>query len=518
MQTVSPAFNALADGDVRPLKWGLFISFTKAYDDDITFFTLNQSLLNGPDILAPTEDNPLQAWDFYEYEDYTDRVIFLSWERELEFPYSIVSAIADFQVNNFDKYFTPNSGSPIEGYNLPKRPVRLLSGFANTSLPQFVGLTQGMPEVDEANRLATFTAFDFLTQIYDMPIRNTIAMAYVTTDVVLANIFTQFGLSPTQYDLATGRNEIPFLFFERDQITAGEVIRKLMEAEMGMLWLNEEGIIKFRPRLEQPDSAVYLFSDLNINSISTSGDDEIINKVTITTDVRDVQEFQVVYSKDATSTLFNVIPAGGTYTFPAELKDPCLSIETPIFGEVSGVSWFTADDSVGNPVTSNVSVLGVELKTNTFDITIKNDNAFAININQMELWGQPAKQISAEPVIYENYESDSVAKYEVKELAITNNFIQSIDQARSLALTILDEYSEYADIIEVDVKGNPALQLSDIVEIDYQHYSGDYRVIAIKNKLQDQKFTQILRLKRYTPRHWFTLDQSQLNGTDVLAP
>lgn len=518
MQTVSPAFNALADGDVRPLKWGLLISFSKAYDDDITFFTLNQSQLNGVDILAPTEDNPLQAWDFYEYLDYTDRVIYMAWERELEFPYSIVSAIADFQVNNYDKYFTPNSGSPISGYNLPKRPVRLLSGFANTNLPQFVGLTQGMPEVDESSKVATFTAFDFLTQIYDMPIRNTIAMADVTTDVVLANIFTQFGLLPAQYDLAVGRNSIPFLFFEREQITAGEVIRTLMEAEMGMLWLNEEGIIKFRPRLEQPDVPVYLFNDENINSLSTSGDDEIINKVTITTDVRVLQEFQVVYSKDATSTLFNVIPAGGEYTFPAELKDPCLTVETPTFGEVSGVSWFTADDSVGNPVTTNVSVLGVELKTNTFDITIRNDNAFPININQLELWGQPGKKISDEPVIYENLESDSVEKYEVKELPISNNFIQNISQARSLALTILDEYSEYADIIELEVKGNPALQLSDIVEVDRDSYSGQYRVTAIRNKIQDQKFTQIIRLKRYTPRHWFTLNQSQLNGTDVLAP
>ena len=518
MQIVPTGFNALADGDIRPLSWGLFMSFSKAFDDDVTFFTLNQSVLDGVDILAPSEDNPLQAWDFYEYLDYSDRVIYMAWERELEFPYSTVSAIADFQVNNYDKYFTPNSGSPIAGDNLPKRPVRLLSGFASTTLPQFVGLTQGMPEVDEVNKIATFTALDFLTQIYDLPIRNTIAMADVTTDVVLANIFEQFGLSSSQYDLQPGRNKIPFLFFEREQMTAGEVIRALMQAEMGMLWLSETGIIMFRPRLEQPMSASYVFNDENIVELSTSGDDEIINKVTITTDVREVQEYQVIYSKDATSTQLNVIPAMSSYVFSAELQDPCLNVEEPDFGELSGVSWFTAEDSLGNPVTINVTVLSVELKTNTYEITIANTNGFSINIDQMEIWGQPAKQISVEPVIYENMETDSVAKYEVKELQITNNFIQSISQSRSLALTILDEYSEYADIIELEVKGNPALQLSDIVEVDYQHYSGEYRIIAIKNKLQDQKFTQILRMKRYNPRHWFTLDQSQLNGTDVLAP
>lgn len=518
MQIVPNGFNALADGDVRPLSWGLLISFDKQFDDDITFFTLNQSVLNGTDILAPTEDNPLQAWDLYEYLDYTDRVIFMSWERELEFPYSIVSAIADFQVNNYDKYFTPGSGSPISADNLPKRPVRLLSGFANTLLPQFVGLTQGMPEVDEDNRLATFTALDFLTQIFGMKIRNTIAMANVSTDVVLANIFTQFGLATDQYDLAPARNVIPFLFFERDQMTAGDVIRKLMEAEMGMLWLDEQGIIRFRPRLEQPSTPSYLFDSENIISLATSGDDEIINSVTITTDVRVLQEFQVVYSKDVGSTQLNVVPAGGTYVFSAELKDPCLSIEVPVYGEVTDVSWFTADDALGNPVSSGVSVISTELKTNTYEVTIQNTNPFSVNINQMELWGQPGKQVSVEPIIYENIETESVEKYEVQDLPIDNNFIQSVDQARSLALTILDEYSQYADIIEIEVKGNPAIQLSDIIEVDHENYTGQYRVIGIKNKLQDQKYTQILRAKKYTPRHWFTLNQSILNGSDVLAP
>lgn len=518
MQIVPIGFNALADGDVRPLSWGAMISFTKAYDPTTTFFTLNQSTLNGSDLLGTTEDNPLQAWDFYDYEDYSDRIVYMSWESELDFPYSVVSAIADFQLNNYDKYFTPNGVSPIASHVLPKRPVRLLAGFANTTLPQFVGLTQGMPEVDEDNRVATFTALDFLTQIYDLPMRQTIAMQNVTTDIVLANIFTQFGLAPSQYSLATGRNEIPFLFFERDQQTAGDVIRSLMQAEMGMLWLDETGIIRFSPRLEQPNTPVYLFDDENIVSLSTYGADEIINKVTITTSVREVQDWQVVYSKDSANSSLNVIPASSTYVFSADLQDPNLTIESPVFGEGAGVSWFTAETATGVPVTANINVTATELKTNTYEITFANTNSFSVNINQLELWGQPAKKINVEPIIYENQDTDSSDKYEVQNLSIDNNFIQSISQARSLALTILDQYSEYADIITMEVKSNPALQLSDIVEVAYLHYSGQYRVIGIKNKLQDQKFTQILKARKYSPRSWFSLNISQLNSGDQLAP
>ena len=109
MQTVSTRFNSLANGDVRPFTWGTQISFTKAYDDNVTFFTYDVSAYNGPDVYAPVNDNPLQAWDKYAYSAFGERVIDMSVTREFTFPYSIVSAIADFTLNNYDKYFTPHS-------------------------------------------------------------------------------------------------------------------------------------------------------------------------------------------------------------------------------------------------------------------------------------------------------------------------------------------------------------------------------------------------------------------------
>lgn len=518
MQDVPSGFNDLANGDIRPQAWGASISFEKVYDDDITFFTLNQSVLDGTDILCTTEDNPLQAWDFYEYLDYSERLIYVSVQRSIDFPYSVVSAIADFQLNNYDAYFTPNGTSPIADYVLPKRPVRLFLGLANTLLPQFVGLTEGMPEISKTGGTATFTAMDFLTWIYDLDIRNTIALQNVRTDEVLANIFEQFGLSPDQYDLARGRNTIPFLFFEKGQNKAGDVIRPLMQAEMGRLWLDEQGIIRFRPRLEQPTDPVYLFDADNIITCDNTGDDEIINRVIINTQVREVQEYQSVHSKSKTDTQLNVVPAGGTYVFEAQLQDPVLSVEIPDFGENADVSWFTAALPDGTEITTGVTVTATELKTNSFDITFSNSNGFDINIDQLFLWGQPAKLITVTPIVYENKETDSILKYEEQTYEITNNFIQDIDDARSLALTMLDEYSEYADIIELEVKGNVALQLADIIEVDYEEYTGQYRVIDMNDKLQDSKLTQILRCRKFTPRFWFQLDFSQLNGTHVLAP
>lgn len=518
MQTVSPAFNQRANGDIRPLAWGARISFDKQFDDDVTFFTLNQSVLNGVDILAPSDDNPVQAWDYYDYKDFTERITYMVVQRNLEFPYSVVSAIADFQLNNYDKYLTPNSGSPISSYILPKRPVRLLQGLSNTVLPQFVGLTEGMPEIDREAGTATFTAMDFLTWIYDMPIRNTIALQYVRTDEVLANIFEQFGLTPAQYDLAKGRNTIPFLFFEKEQQTAGDIIRPLMQAEMGMLWLDEQGIIRFRPRLEQPDDYIYTFDHDSVISLDTEGEDTIINHVVINASPRELQEPQKVYSITAAGGDENTINDLSSKPIKLELEDPSINIIQPTLGEGSGLSWFKAYDSLGNEVTTNVSISGVAAQTNSYTIFVQNTNNYPVVISDIVLWGEPAKIIGGKPLIWDAYDDVSTAKYEEKLLKIDNNFIQSLAQANSLGLTMLDEYSEYASILNLEVKGNMALQLSDIIYLDYEEYTGEYRIIGISNKMQDNKFTQLLKIRRYSPREWFTLDQSTLNGSDVLAP
>ena len=519
MQQISPAFNQIANADIRPLSWRCDISFDKAVNPDITWFTLDQSQLNSGDVLGITGDEPLLPWNYFQYSNFTERVNYISIERSLEFPYSVVSAIADFQLNNYDKYFTPNSTSPISSYILPKRPVRLLQGFANTVLPQFVGLTQGMPEISRTDGTATFTALDFLTWIYDMPIRNTIAMQNVRTDEVLANIFDQFGLAPSQYDLAQGRNVIPFLFFEREQQTAGDIIRPLMEAEMGKLWLDEQGIIKFRPRLEQPIDPVYFFDADSIITLDTSEDDEIINHVIINTNVRKLQEPQNIYSiVGATGDSFT-IPASSSKPVFIDLFDPSINIVEPVYGENAAQSWFTATLMDGTtPVTSGVSLTGVAEQTNSYTLFVQNSNSFPVVISSIFLWGEPAKIVGGKTTTYDSYDEDSVAKYEEKILEINNNFIQEISQAESLSLTILDEYAELNAILTVEVKGNMALQLSDIVNLDYEEFSGDYRIISITNKIQDAKFTQILKLKKYTPRQWFTLNQSLLNGSDVLAP
>lgn len=518
MQTVDTLFNQYAAGSVRPLSWALRISFDKAFDDSVNFFTLDSSLLDGGDLLAPSDDNPLQEWDFYIYNSFTDRLISVEWSREIEFPFSVSSAIADFKLDNHDDYFTPNGGSPIEDYIIPKRPLRILSGFNGYNIPQFVGLTESMPTITDKDKTADFHALDFLSELFTLPLNETVAMANVRTDEVLVELFSQFGLSPSQYNLAKGRNKIPFLFFERGT-NAGEVIRALMQAEMGNLWLDEQGIIRFAQRLLPVDTPVMVFDDSNVIDISTVESEDIINKVIIHSEVRDVQEFQPVWTRTdsggSTSNLL-VIPANGTLVVEADLQDPCISAVDPTQGLASNVSWFVTRKSDGTLVSTDVDVIDSELRTNTFVMTFENNNAFPVEISEAEVWGEPAKII--DEIEYTAYESDSVDKYEEKVLTIDNNYLGNRSNCESLAYTILDGYSEYASVIEMTVKGHPALQLGDIITVDARSYNNDYQITKITSRLAEDNYEQVIRARLYAPREWFTLDQSLLDGTDVLAP
>ena len=47
----------------------------------LPFFTYDVSAYNGPDVYAPVNDNPLQAWDKYAYGAFGERVIDMSVTR-----------------------------------------------------------------------------------------------------------------------------------------------------------------------------------------------------------------------------------------------------------------------------------------------------------------------------------------------------------------------------------------------------------------------------------------------------
>lgn len=517
MQTTTNEFNQIVTSAVRPLSWDVAISFDKSYNDTINFFELDTSTLDSGDLLVPTDAEAaiIQRWDYYAYTSYKSRIQSVEWSREMDFPSSVSAAMADFVLENFNDYFTPNSTSPIAPYVLPKRPVRISSGFAGENLPQFIGITEKMPVVDRATKLVSFHAIDFLSQLYSLPLNEQLAMQDVRTDEVLAAMFDQFGLQPDQYDLAEGYNTISYLYFEKGK-NAGNAIADLMTAEMGNLWLDETGVIRFEPRVITELEEQYRFDTSNTNSIKIIDKDDIINKVAITSEIREVKEYQKIYQQTEGTTEAVTIKANDTLVLQASLDDPVTTIDTPTLGTQVEESFFTFKKVSDNTdVTTNVTMTGSVLRANNYVMFFSNTNAFDVAVDTMELWGTPAKVVDT--ITYTKTDPISIEKYGEQVLEINNNFIQTIDACEGLAFSVLDTFSEYAGQIELDVKGNPAIQLGDIVFVDIQGYSGHYKIKKITNRIQEGRYTQTITARRQILRDYFELDEDVLDGDTVLS-
>lgn len=520
MINVPSAFHDLAAGQVINPIVGLYVSFDKTYSSDVQFFTLDQSVLDGPDLLESTEPiNPIQFWDKYNYVDYSDRIVSASVSRSFEFPYNTQSAMLDVTLENTDGYFTPGSGSAIDIYNLPARPIRLYAGFYGLSMVQnFIGMTEDMPDVDNESRTVEYHALDFLTSISNQTLNQIVDMRDARTDEVLAAIVEQFGVSEDQYDFDEGEVTIPFVFFDVGQ-DAGEAIRQLVQAEGGRFWLNESGILRFQARDIHNQEVVLQLPKYSVINVTPSGTDDMINRIKIYADVREVQEYQTVYEKKATTTSTStnlwVVPSNSTYAISAGLSDPCYDIVAPTLGKNSDVSWFTAIKSDTTEVTSGITATG-SLTTNSYDLVFTNTNNFPVEIDAMVLWGEPAKVTDA--VEYDVYDDESVAKYGEHVLEISDNpFFQSIDQAEEYAAYVLKDYAYYNATLEIECKGDFSLQLGDVIALEDDEFGGAYVVDSIEYTIESGNLETTLRVHKHVEVNPFTLDESVLNGNDVLV-
>lgn len=505
MQITSSQYDDLATGYVRPLSWDVRVSFTKIFDPDIEFFTLDTSLLDGVDVLSPDDSSVIQPSDKFEYQNYDERLISMEWEREELVPYSVTQAFGNVTLNNYDNYFTRGSDSPIDQYLLPKRPIRLLAGFDGLNLPQFVGLTTEVPNVNRASRMASVPCIDFLSYLFDRPLDTTVMYQDLKTDAILENLLTSFGLIPGQYDLDEAFNEIAFFYVEKGQ-KFGDIVKQLMQAELGSLSMNEAGVIVFRNRLRSIDTPVVTFTNRNIIDYSVSDEGKIINVVEIKADVREVQELQVVYS----SIQPLLVPAGQTMEYFFNFEDPVTTIDT-----VDGYVANTAEDGSGTDITTDVVVNDTDLFSTAVKVVFENTGIVDAFITELNILGTPAR-VSRQIYLRED-DADSIEQFEEKTLVIENNYIQSKDAANSLALSLINYYKSYANTIELEVKGNYALQIGDTIAVNVDSIDADYRISKIVNILSGARFTQRLTGKIYNIPSFFILDQSLLNGTDVLA-
>lgn len=477
-------------------------AFGRILDPTIDYLTYDNSENYDSGLLYQFESGDvLQDWDQYIYREVSVKALSLNVERELLRPSSVALAYADIVLDNSDGQFS--SGGEWGDYMLPSRPVKIDMGFDNQLVPQFVGLTARRPEFDEKNKTVSFHAQDFLGLLLSRPVQETELLEDYRIDQILGVLFEAAGLLPSQYSFDQATVTVPFFYAEKGD-SLFNVVQKLVDAEVGALFMDEFGMIRFTNRGNFTENKVFNFhSYWNIFDYTRRREDDLINKVQVSSSVRDLQPLQKYWESSGAIAVL----AGESVDVWANFDSPVKDIDEPSIGGLySSFTCNTAEDG-GGSASTNITVSSFTEFGSSAKITFTNSDSVTLWITSLSIYCKPALIINE--LYVENQDSDSVDEYGEHTLSIENDYFAKESDATSFATRILVEYSQPSLVAELDVLGTPQLQLNDVVDVSLFGKTDRQQIVRIANKIENNRFSQILRLKDYPDLAFFNYDNSQ---------
>lgn len=532
MQSVSSEFTTRTEQRLRKIQARVLISFQKNYDNAIDFFTIGSSTIGGTDVMKGS-GNVLQEWDKYDYADYSDRVLSIEINREMDPPISpIVIAQATVTLDNTDDLFTPgNSASSLDGYIIPKRPIRISVGFGEETIQKLVGLTVGTPEIDEVNKTATFKCQDFLSSILNAPLDSETIYLDNRTDQIVQGLFENIGFSASQLSLDTGGVIIPFAFFKRG-MKVGDALRDVTQAELGALYMDENGVPTFINRSNWANnSSVWEFNETNTIDRRTLANSTVINVAEIISNARSVQTKQQIWIGYApiqfSDNTISLLP-GETKSVFADFLDedgelPVTSVDDPDPVATATTSYYRFNsqiDGSGTELSADVDLDSTDVFSTAMQLTFTNNGSVEAYLTEMELQGTPARVTNR---IYKRVvDSASVGTFDGQDenpIRIENDLIQDATAANSIGQIIIADRAEDDDQHRLIVKAVPQLQIGDLITYSAPNILEDYFVTRINDIISTATgYRQVLQVSKRTINSYFRIGISSIGGSDPLGP
>lgn len=516
MQTVSAAFTAEEHDSVRKITQSVQVAWKKSFDSSIRFFTIGVSTIGGSDVI-PAPDSSPSSWNKYQYTDESANVVGLAYERELLQPIGgLSSAMAEVDLDNTNGRYTPRvmggtaaNSEIFTAVQKPQRPFIINAGFnyggIDNNIPQFVGLTDRPPKVDIRSRSVKMQGTDWIGFLQSKYVDRYAMFTGQRTDQIIESSLSTLGFSTAQYELDTGINIVNFAEIQPGD-KWGNFINKLVQAEDGIFWQDDNGKLHFQNR-QAWDSSPYnavqkIITTAQVINQASPSYDHIINVVEIKSKPREKQPNQLVFTLSGTKEL----PSGNTEMF-IDFDDPMLSIDNPVY--VAN----TAQDGSGADITSNITLKSLTKFSKSCKIVFNNNSASSGFITNLTIYGRPAKV--AKDIYIRKQDDSSVTAYSEHRYEFDNEYIGNTDWANSFAQVILNDYAEPENLQEITIHAIPELQLGDLIS-----WQGRYwRIFGLKTLLDSASgFVQQLKLLQRTPTSYFRIGISTIGGSDKIAP
>lgn len=529
MQVVPTGWTAEERDTTRNIVASAQVAWKKTLNNNIRLFTIGVSTIGGTDIIA-SAGGVNSDWNNYQYQNESAYLMNLSYERSLQMPAGGANkALAEIELDNTSGRFTPRyMGGNSELYTAvqkPRRPLVINAGFnyngVDNNIPQFVGVTSKPPDASSRDKTANFQAEDFIGFLQNKYVDNTTMFTAQRTDQVLATILGNLGYGTAQYELDYGINLINFGIYETGTKYI-DVIQKLVQAENGQFYQDEEGILRFENRQHwdsSPHNTIQrVITTAMVLDAKITGDSHIINVVEVKGTPREKQATQRVFQGQGFSGTGNIlVPASGNKEVWVNYDDPMLAITTPVPATTSGdYSYYAAnalEDGTGTDLTSSIYVKSIQNFARASKIVFGNNSTSPAYIIKLDIWGRPARRTG--DVYARNERGASVTAYEERPFKIENEYIQSNSWAQSYTEMILRDFANPENLQQITIRAIPELQLGDLVS-----WQGRYwRIFGIKSKINPSVgFVQDLQLLQRTITTYFRIGISTIGGSDQIAP
>lgn len=533
MQTVSSGWGDKISNGKRTIGYGVLVAWMRTVASGVKFFTINQSRIGGPDLIKGGGDF-VTFFDKYRFDDATPFVTSISVSKNIgQYPYGVIMAEADIELDNTSKKFLPNYDTTIGSGILPNRPIKISVGIEEEHMKLFTGYTT-QPSITLNNRVVNMHAFDAFNFINSY--RSSISGAFVNAPFhnVVASGMAEMGFTSSQYviDKSLQQNIGYLATYDR---TWGEIFKDGTEAEQALMFTDENGIIRFWNRQHFLTASGIARFQLSYSKLSdiTWQNTPVINDVIVTAKPRSVQARQKIWEADSSIEL----PPGEDLEYFVDFNDdfgplPTTSVSIPKYiTTASGSQSFYAtnefDDGSGQARNSYVALVGAYSFGKTYKLTFRNTFTSKLFLTQLVIYATPAKVTQ---VIEERYQDqtsiDAFGRNPANNgdpLVIENDLIQDKSTAHSLAYTLVNEYKSPGKryLCPVAVQSDPALQIGDagLILINDTNEVKSVYITGIKNIIsRDGLYNQVLEVEERTIKRYFTINQSRIGGSDAIAP
>lgn len=379
---------------------------------------------------------------------------------------SVEPGEATIVLDNEDGRYDPwNTASPLYPHVMPGRLLKLSTSFNGTVTPQFTGRIRELEPVTGAQRdLVRIKAYDGLKELGERTLSIDVLENGSVSDAFAA-VMTAAGWTGR---FTTESVPIYMSYFWAEGTTPRELIAELADATMSRFFIDRSGQAHFKWQYGTISPTASLGQDVLHKTIKVGMPwDVIFNKVVV--------KGKQLAAYAGTTVMFTLgekpfLPSGEQITLwcPYQYNGEsvvALSAITPVID--TDLKGNTAVDGSGTNISSNLSI-SVTKYAGRMQVTIKNNSLSAGYVTLLQIRGTPiiggdASQAEAEDTL-------SQANYGVRELMISNKWVQNLNTASAQADFLIRRTAAPLKMPIIRLQNQPALQfgieLFDAVELD----------------------------------------------------